>query len=94
MYVGGGIALLVFGGILAFGVSDRVDGLDLTMIGYVCMAGGVLAIVLSLVMDRRRGGTAQAEYVERHDHDGSLPPSRSQSQYVERRYSGEELPPR
>ena len=67
MYVGGGIALLVVGGILAFGVSDRVDGLDLTMIGYVCMAGGVLAVILSLVLNNQRVNTSHTEVVERRN---------------------------
>ncbi|GLY16494.1 DUF6458 family protein [Kineosporia rhizophila] len=74
MYVGGGIALLVIGGILAFGVSDRFDGLDLTVIGYVLMAGGVLAIVLSLVMNKQRTNTSHTEVVERRNTGGNVPP--------------------
>ncbi len=74
MYVGGGIALLVIGGILAFGVRDSIDDLDLTMIGYVCMAGGVLAIVLSLVLNKQRANTSHTEVVERRNSGGSVPP--------------------
>ena len=54
MGIGGGIFLLVLGGILAFGVRDSWDALDLTAIGYICMAAGLLAVILSLVMSQRR----------------------------------------
>jgi hypothetical protein len=67
MYIGGGIALLVVGGILAFGISDRVDGLDLTAIGYICMGGGILAIILSLVLNQQRSNTSHTEVVERRN---------------------------
>ncbi|MBT0768367.1 hypothetical protein KIH74_05495 [Kineosporia sp. J2-2] len=67
MYIGGGIALLVVGGILSFGVRDRVSDLDLTAIGWILMAGGVLAIVLSLVLNRQRTNTSHTEVVERRN---------------------------
>lgn len=57
MYVGTGIFLLVVGAILTWGVSDRLSGVNLPVIGYICMAGGALAILMSLVTSsRRRGG--------------------------------------
>ncbi|GLY28829.1 DUF6458 family protein [Kineosporia sp. NBRC 101731] len=74
MYVGGGIALLVVGGILSFGVSDRVDGLDLTAIGYILIAGGVLAIILSLVLNNQRRNTTHTEVVERRNTGNTPPP--------------------
>ena len=67
MGIGTGIALLVVGGILAFGVRDQFDAIDLTAIGYICMAGGALAIVLGLVMNRQRTNTTHSAYIERHD---------------------------
>lgn len=54
MGIGGGIFLLVLGGILAFGIQDSIEGINLTVIGYIMMAAGVLAIILSLVMSQRR----------------------------------------
>lgn len=72
MYIGGGIFLLVLGAILSFAISDqKVGGIDLEVIGYICIAGGVLAIVLSLMMMNRGRATARTEYVERRD----VPPS-------------------
>lgn len=67
MSLGLGIFLLVVGGILAFGVRDQFTAFDLTAIGYVCMAGGVLAIVLTLVLQQQRRRTSNTTYVERRD---------------------------
>lgn len=72
MSLGLGIFLLVVGGILAFGVRDSFSALDLTAIGYVCMAAGVLAIVLSLVVQQQRSRTSHRSYVEHRD--DSRPP--------------------
>ena len=62
MGIGLGIALLVVGAILAFAVSDNLSGIDLTMIGYILMGGGVLTILLALVIflprNRRQQSTA------------------------------------
>ncbi len=74
MYIGGGISLLVVGAILAFGVRDRVDALDLTAIGWICMAAGALAIALSLILNRQRSNTSHTEVIERRDHNGPPPP--------------------
>ena len=53
MYIGLGIFLIVVGAVLAFALNASVSGVDLTMIGWICMAAGVLAIVLSLALARR-----------------------------------------
>ncbi len=65
MGLGTGIALLVVGGILAFAVQDSFEAVNLTVVGYICLAAGALAIVLSLVVDGRRRSTAHSEVVER-----------------------------
>jgi uncharacterized protein DUF6458 len=75
MGVGTGIFLLVLGGILAFGVRDQWEAMDLTAIGYICMAAGALAIVLALVLNRQRANTSHTEYVERRE-TGNPPPPR------------------
>ncbi len=58
MYIGTGIFLLVLGAILNWGVADRISGVNLHMIGLICMAGGALAIMLSFLAGpgRRSGG--------------------------------------
>lgn len=65
--LGLGIFLLVVGGICAFGIRDQWSVIDLTAIGYVCMAVGVLAIILSLVLGMQRRRRASTTYVERDD---------------------------
>ncbi len=68
MGLGTGIALLVVGGILAFGIRDSFSGIDLTAIGYICMAGGVLAIILTLIMQSQRQRSSHTTvYEERRD---------------------------
>lgn len=74
MGIGGGIALLVIGAILAFGVRDSIDAVDLTVIGYICMAAGVLALILALAMNRQRAHTSHREVVERYE-DRTPPPT-------------------
>ena len=55
MYIGLGIFLLVVGAILYFAVGDTsVAGIDLTTVGIILMAAGVLAIILSFLATRRR----------------------------------------
>ena len=73
MGIGTGIALLVIGAILSFGVSDRIEGVDLTVIGYICMGAGALAIILAMVMMQQRTNTTHRQVVERHE-DPGLPP--------------------
>ncbi len=56
MYIGVGIFLIVVGAILTFAVdTSSVDAVNLEMIGWICMAAGALAILLSLVLTSRRG---------------------------------------
>lgn len=71
MYIGGGIFLLVVGAILAFAVNDSsVGSVDLSVIGWICMGGGALAILLSLVLANQRSNTSHTEVVERRDLGG------------------------
>lgn len=67
MGIGGGIFLLVVGAILTFGVADAVEGVNLGVIGWICMGAGVLAIVLALAMNNQRANTSHTEVVERHE---------------------------
>jgi hypothetical protein len=75
MYIGGGIFLLVLGAILSFAISDqKVAGIDLQVIGWICIGGGALAIVLSLMLMDRSRNTSHTEVVERRDM-GPRPPT-------------------
>ncbi len=55
MYIGIGIFLLVVGAILTFAVDATVAGVDISLIGWILMVGGALAIILSLALGRRAG---------------------------------------
>lgn len=55
MKIGGSIAMIVIGAILAFAVADMFSGVDLTMIGYIFIAAGLIALVLTIAFDRPRG---------------------------------------
>ncbi len=54
MYFGGSIALIALGAVLAFAVQDRWSGIDLEVVGYICMAAGALGIVLTLIVNGQR----------------------------------------
>lgn len=61
MYFGGSIGLIALGAVLAFAVADRISGVDLVAVGYICMAAGALGIILSLVLNGQRERGARRE---------------------------------
>ncbi len=63
MGIGTSIFLLAIGAIMAFAVTDRIEGVDLTVVGYILMGAGVLGLLLSLMwLDRsRRSATVVRE---------------------------------
>ena len=67
MGIGAGIFLLAVGGVLAFAVSDRISGIDLTMVGYILMGTGALGLVLVLFLNsqRQRSHTTETMVEER-----------------------------
>lgn len=67
MGIGGGIALIVVGAILAFAVNDAIDGVNLELIGYICMGAGVLALILAIALNAQRGRTSHREVIEHRD---------------------------
>ncbi|MDQ3156407.1 MAG: DUF6458 family protein [Actinomycetota bacterium] len=54
MRIGSSLALLAVGAILAFAVNDRIDQVDLTMVGYILLAVGALGVVLTLATQGSR----------------------------------------
>ena len=59
MTIGGSIALIIIGAILAFAVDFDISGLDVRVIGYILILGGIAGLVAGLVMMNRR-----SHYVE------------------------------
>ncbi len=54
MRIGSSIVLIAIGAILAFAVADVVSFIDLTLVGYILMAVGVLGLIVSLLMNAPR----------------------------------------
>jgi len=71
MGIGVSIFLLAIGAILAFAVNADVSGLDISVVGLILMAAGLLGLVLTMVVwgPRSRRGDVVEERVIR-DRDG------------------------
>ena len=54
MTIGGSIALIILGAILAFAVTAEMAGIDLSLVGIILMVGGVVGLIFGLTMRRRR----------------------------------------
>ncbi|KQO38947.1 MULTISPECIES: DUF6458 family protein [unclassified Aeromicrobium] len=65
MQIGSSLFLLAAGAILAFAVQDAVNGVDLTMVGYILIAVGALGLIVSLILSGRS-----------RDRRGEVPPPR------------------
>lgn len=59
MTIGGSIGLIVLGAILAFAVEIELAGLDLSMVGFIMMIGGVVGLIVGLSMRQRAGRTTR-----------------------------------
>lgn len=70
MGIGMSVFLLAVGGILAFAVSDRLSGVDLTVVGYVLMGAGAVGLAVALIFANQRSRTTHTAVHERRDiHD-------------------------
>jgi len=67
MSVGLGIFLLVIGAVMSFAIRDSWSAVDLTMIGYIFMGAGALAVILALVMNQQRANTRHTAVVEHRE---------------------------
>lgn len=54
MTIGGSIGLIILGAILAFAVSFEASGIDIQVIGFILMVGGLVGLVFGLTMRQRR----------------------------------------
>ncbi|MEX2563481.1 MAG: DUF6458 family protein [Nitriliruptoraceae bacterium] len=57
MTIGGSIGLIVLGAILAFAVTMEIAGIDINIIGFILMAGGVIGLIVGLTIRRRNAQT-------------------------------------
>jgi succinate-acetate transporter protein len=67
MGYGFGTFLLALGLILALAVSDVIDGVDLTLVGWILAAAGVITLVLTAITANSR----KSRYTETRHPDGS-----------------------
>ncbi len=61
MTIGGSIGLIILGAILAFAVTLDVSGIDIEVIGFILMAGGVIGLIFGLTMRQRRAGGTRGD---------------------------------
>ena len=64
----------MIGAVLSFGVKDNADWVNMPVVGYIFMGAGVLALVLSLILNAQRGKSTHHEVIERKD-DQTPPPA-------------------
>jgi len=57
MSIGLGVFLIVVGAILAFALNIDVAWVDLSLVGYILMAAGVVVFIIGLVLIARRRRT-------------------------------------
>ena len=67
MGIGMSVFLLAVGGILSFAVSDRISGVDLTVVGYVLMGAGAIGLAVALIFASQRGRTTHTAVHEHRD---------------------------
>ncbi|MES9542789.1 DUF6458 family protein [Spirillospora sp. NPDC049024] len=59
MTIGGSIALIIIGAILAYAVNYDISGIDIRLVGVILMIGGLIGLVVGIVriMSARRAVT-------------------------------------
>lgn len=65
MTIGGSIALIIIGAILAFAVDFQLAGINIDVIGYILMIGGLIGLVFGLIMYSRASRVTGDRVVER-----------------------------
>ena len=70
MAIGSGIFLIVLGAILAFAVNVTTSAVNLDVVGYICIAAGVIAIIVSLVVNAQARKTTHHEIVDQNTDTG------------------------
>ncbi len=66
MGIGSSIALIAVGAILAFALDFSVAGLNITIVGYILMAAGLLGLLFTALIFGRRD-TVASERSRGHD---------------------------
>lgn len=64
MGIGVSVFLLAVGGVLAFAVSDRISGVDLTAVGYILMGAGAIGVALAMYFANQRSRATHSTVTE------------------------------
>ena len=64
MVIGSGIFLIVVGAILAFAVNVESSAVDLEVVGWICIAAGIIAVLVSLIVSAQARKTEHREIVD------------------------------
>lgn len=75
MTIGGSIALIIIGAILAYAVNYEFSGIDIRLVGVILMIGGLIGLVIGIVRivsarrsaERRPAPPVREEYYEDAD---------------------------
>jgi hypothetical protein len=81
--IGVSIALIIIGAILAYAVNFSISGLDLEVVGFILMAGGVVGLIIGLfwmASARRRTLPPATGSVTRETYYDDPPPYRENPQ--------------
>ncbi|WP_067818716.1 DUF6458 family protein [Actinomadura kijaniata] len=76
MTIGGSIALIIIGAILAYAVEFDISGLDIRVVGFILMVGGLIGLVIGvarIASARRRTAAPPAAVREEYYEE---PPAR------------------
>ncbi|HET6484734.1 MAG TPA: DUF6458 family protein [Actinoplanes sp.] len=93
MGIGGSIFLLALGAILAFAVDAHISGIDITIIGWILMAAGLIGLIITLWFwnSRRRTVVTRQSAAPVASADPAYPNQQVRSEYQETRR--EDVPP-
>jgi uncharacterized membrane protein (Fun14 family) len=72
MGIGGCIGLIGVGAVLTFATDWHVKGLNLTLVGVIMMAVGIIGVASLVSIARRRRATVVEEVVEHDHHHGPI----------------------
>jgi hypothetical protein len=67
MTIGGSIGLIIVGAILAFAVTYDLAGLDINVIGFILMVGGLIGLIAGLVLAQRSRAATRTRVVDERD---------------------------
>lgn len=65
MGIGISVFLMAVGAVLAFAVTDNLADVDLTAVGWILMAAGLIGLVVALIMNNQRSNTSHTVVEDR-----------------------------